>query len=77
VRNPRLRRHADIEAGGVRGVEARPPARHLMRGGVRWSSGRQVVATMVEQLVSLLDISHVAARRGAQGGSGHGGVEPL
>jgi hypothetical protein len=59
ARKLRLRRHVDVEAGEVRGVEARPPCStsHARRreeelgesgGGVRRSSGRQAVAAMVE-----------------------------
>jgi hypothetical protein len=70
MRKPRLRML--VEAKELRLA----PARHLMRGNMRRSSGRRVVAAMVDQLVPLLNISHMAARGGAWCGSGHDGAEP-
>jgi hypothetical protein len=68
MRKPRLRMWVEAKESRL--------ARHLTRGNMRRSSGRRVVAAMVEQLVPLLNISHTATRGGAWCGSGHDGAEP-
>jgi hypothetical protein len=62
ARKLRLRRHVNIVARGVRGVEAHPLARHLMRNGTRRSLRKRAVVAMVEQLVPLIDISRTTRR---------------